>query len=268
MRLFSRDQITLGCIIGLFILSGPKALAWQDDISFEARSQGDTMRVFITNPKPYKQTVSLKLQYSKMTLVGQINSYLVIPPNTIDFVAAKFFMNDRAAATINWQGSQYFMGDIFAKHDDTYIYTIPYRKGASFTISKSEQVENQVLRIAMPEDTEIRAGRDGLVLLVRSDSETGCAVVDCAKFANYIVIEHKDGTMAVYSHLRKDGVTVKPGDQVKAGDTIGFSGNTGWTSTPQLRFEVLKGNETIQTKFRLSKKATGYLEHGVKYKSR
>ncbi|MFY0592435.1 M23 family metallopeptidase [Roseivirga sp.] len=261
------NNITILMIL-LLIIGQSSLLAMQSDISFEARSKGDTMKLYISNPKPYAQTVSLKLAYSKMKLDGELKEFIVVPPNTDNFVAAKFFMEDIAASKLNWAGSQYFMGDIYAKHDDEYVYSLPYRKGDSYKIITPNNAENYFLLIGMSEGTPIRAARDGEVLLVRSDSETGCAVVDCAKFANYIIIRHSDGTMALYSHLRKNGVDVKVGDLVKAGDYIGSSGNTGWSKSPRLRFEVFKGNKTIETKFRLSKKSTGYIENGMKYKSR
>jgi murein DD-endopeptidase MepM/ murein hydrolase activator NlpD len=61
---------------------------------------------------------------------------------------------------------------------------------------------------------------------------------------NLITIIHKDGTVALYSHLTKGGVLVKSGDLVEAGDTIGKSGNTGNTGGfPHLHFSVHPCNE-------------------------
>jgi len=57
---------------------------------------------------------------------------------------------------------------------------------------------------------------------------------------NEIVIKHSNGEFTDYCHLKHKGVLVKPGQKVKAGDIIGYSGNTGWSIKPHLHFVVFK----------------------------
>ena len=56
--------------------------------------------------------------------------------------------------------------------------------------------------------------------------------------ANYVRIVHDDGSMGVYAHLDYNGVIVRPGQQVEAGQQIGRSGNTGFSTGPHLHFAV------------------------------
>jgi murein DD-endopeptidase MepM/ murein hydrolase activator NlpD len=56
-----------------------------------------------------------------------------------------------------------------------------------------------------------------------------------------------DGTYAEYLHLRHGGTVVKPGDRVVAGQLIGYSGNTGWSSTPHIHFHVYVPIRATQT---------------------
>ena len=48
------------------------------------------------------------------------------------------------------------------------------------------------------------------------------------------------GGWAIYAHL--DKVLVQPGQEIKKGDKIGLSGNTGNSSGPHLHYEV-RNNE-------------------------
>lgn len=92
---------------------------------------------------------------------------------------------------------------------------------------------------AVPEGTPVLAARDGAVMQVESGFRN--AGTDAARFAsqaNYIRIAHDDGTMAVYAHLKPNGALVRVGQRVRAGDRIGLSGNTGYTTGPHLHFVV------------------------------
>ena len=44
--------------------------------------------------------------------------------------------------------------------------------------------------------------------------------------------------MALYAHLKAEGVLVRVGQRVRAGQQIGLSGNTGFTTGPHLHFVV------------------------------
>jgi hypothetical protein len=73
---------------------------------------------------------------------------------------------------------------------------------------------------------------------VKESSDSGCATSDCADQANYVTVDHGDGTRAIYYHLQLNGALVNEGDRVGAGEPIGLSGNTGWSTRPHLHIEV------------------------------
>ena len=54
-------------------------------------------------------------------------------------------------------------------------------------------------------------------------------------FGNYVSLRHSDGYGTVYAHLSKK---LKNSGTVKAGELIGYAGNTGLSSGPHLHFEV------------------------------
>jgi len=71
---------------------------------------------------------------------------------------------------------------------------------------------------------------------------------------NLVFIRHDDGTFARYYHLTTNGALVTLGQRVAAGDTIGLSGDTGYSTTPHLHVDVTRdcvawGCQTIWIRF-------------------
>jgi Peptidase family M23 len=153
-------------------------------------------------------------------------------------------------------------GSVSAVHDDTHVYELPYEPGTAHRVVQghhgkfSHTGENEfAVDWKMPEGTSVCAARGGLVIRSKDDSNQGGPDHKYDKMANCIFVQHSDGTIGAYLHLQTGGNKVKVGDKVKAGDVIGLSGNTGFTSGPHLHFAVYKlkdgaVRETIPVKFR------------------
>ena len=99
-----------------------------------------------------------------------------------------------------------------------------------------------------------QSAREGRVVDVVETSNVGGPDESYLDSDNRIVIQHSDRTHAVYSHLRQGGSLVELGEHVRAGEVIGYSGNTGFSSGPHLHFAVKRGgvsdgDETIAFQF-------------------
>lgn len=94
----------------------------------------------------------------------------------------------------------------------------------------------------MPVGTPVLAARAGRVVRVVDGFTRGGPNQSLAAQANVVVVEHEDGSFASYVHL-SPGARVEPGQAVAAGDEIGRSGNTGFTTGPHLHFEVQRLSE-------------------------
>ena len=168
-------------------------------------------------------------------------------------------------------------GNIWKDIDENYIYDLPYAKGKMFAIMQGyngaySHKNQNALDFDMPEGTKVLAAREGVVMLIKQNSNTGCESEICAKDANFINILHSDGTMASYVHLKFNSLKVKRGDKVEKGQVIALSGNTGWSSGPHLHFvctsPLRKGKiTTLKTLFRTGRKDDKgkYLLQGNKY---
>lgn len=156
------------------------------------------------------------------------------------------------------------------KTDTSYIYQLPFSKHKKvFLIQAYESNLSHKGEIALDfkikTGTKIYAAREGVVVAVRTDSGKGGLQPENLSDGNFISIQHSDGSVAHYWHLKKDGAFVKEGDVVAKGQLIGLSGNTGYSAFPHLHFEVNQNGKQIPTRFN-TKKGAKYLRPSKFYR--
>lgn len=79
---------------------------------------------------------------------------------------------------------------------------------------------------AVPTGTPIVAAADGVVAKISYEA---------GGYGNYIQLNH-DGGQTYYAHLQQTAVSI--GQQVRAGDVIAYSDNTGFSTGPHLHFAL------------------------------
>lgn len=124
----------------------------------------------------------------------------------------------------------------------TSLYKLPWAVSAAHKVSQGNcgpashfGSQRYAYDIAMDIGTAVMAARAGVVTKVIEDKNDGNG---CADGANYVAIQHADGSVAEYLHLTRNGVLVNVGALVNQGDNIALSGNTGCSSSPHLHFQV------------------------------
>ncbi len=90
------------------------------------------------------------------------------------------------------------------------------------------------ISIAVPEGTPVKAAESGVV---------GYAGNELKGYGNLVLIRHDNGMVTVYAHNGE--LKVKRGEQVRRGQVIATSGQTGNVSSPQLKFEIRKGQTPV-----------------------
>lgn len=89
----------------------------------------------------------------------------------------------------------------------------------------------------------IIAHSDGKVTFCQTGKKNNKLAVGNASYGNCVKIDHGNGYTTLYAHLAT--VSVKLGQTVKKGQTIGVMGNTGRSYGAHLHFEVRKDNKHI-----------------------
>ena len=160
------------------------------------------------------------------------------------------------------------------KNIDPYVYELPYKEGTSHFVMQGygglfSHKNAAALDFSMPEGTAIYASREGEVYRYKDDSNEGGPFSKYHRKANYIMIQHNDGSIGCYWHLKQYGVVTKTG-KVSRGQLIGYSGATGFVVRPHLHFSVkpvlsYSMDGYIQTTFKTAKGAI-LLKQGRSYK--
>ncbi|MCV2886285.1 M23 family metallopeptidase [Aestuariibacter sp. AA17] len=220
----------------------------------ESSETVDGVQFYVENKRAYPFTASLRvsgenlLDSQKLADNAKGNTFersVVVEGNTRQL----FLSLTKARQHLPFSYHDAFFwapGDMHATHDDI-AYLKPYAKGQYFPIVQGFRgsyshsgASRYAIDFDMPIGTPIHAARDGVVIDIAEHHNQGGASRRYAKYANYIVILHSDRTTGEYYHLKYNGAAVSLGQSVKAGDMIGYSGNTGFSSLPHLHFAVYR----------------------------
>lgn len=145
-------------------------------------------------------------------------------------------------------------GSMDARHDEAHRYRLPFSAGDPIHIgqgfggsySHNSPQSRYAVDFSLPVGTPVLAARDGTVMdIARWFHQTGEDLERDGPRANHVRILHDDGTMAVYAHLDYNGVEVEPGQRIEAGELLGRSGNTGYSTGPHLHFAI-QANRDMQ----------------------
>jgi murein DD-endopeptidase MepM/ murein hydrolase activator NlpD len=94
--------------------------------------------------------------------------------------------------------------------------------------------QNDGIDVAVPENTPIKAAEGGVVAYAGNELKG---------YGNLVLVKHPNGYVTAYANAKE--LLVKRGDQIKRGDVIAKSGQSGNVDAPQLHFEVRKGSAPV-----------------------
>ena len=142
--------------------------------------------------------------------------------------------------TEKWTDIAYWgtKGTWFADVTLTGKYQLPYPDGKTYqvtqgnnntTSSHSDTWNRYAWDFNMPEGSTVVATRGGKVISLYEGSNTTLNSINgWATYTNYVLIDHGDGTSALYAHLKYNSVLPNVGDNISQNQPIAQSGKTGY----------------------------------------
>jgi murein DD-endopeptidase MepM/ murein hydrolase activator NlpD len=232
----------------------------QSNCKIFVEKQGDKKIFYAQNNEFCPVSIQVTLELNNMTSTGFGNGIFVIPEYAQKYQLFELTgIKPRRKTTYSYNYRAVF-GDIYKmSFDQDHRYDLPFKSGSRYRIEQgyngrfTHQGEN-ALDFNMPEGSQVRAARAGVVIAVVQRYNETCLREECKTMANYVLIFHSDGTIADYSHLKYNEARVAVGDTVKKGDLLALSGSTGYARGPHLHFVCylpdLEKRRTVKTKFR------------------
>lgn len=139
----------------------------------------------------------------------------------------------------------------------SFVDTDPGPAAADYRCGSLSADRAQGTKIRLPSVQEMQAGvnvlaaAQGEVIRVRDGLPdvdyrlVGREAVGKSSLGNVVLLRHRDGYITAYGQLKNNSITVKIGEQVNAGQTLGQVGLSGISEYPHLHFEVRKDRKVI-----------------------
>ncbi len=253
-------------------------LAWvaqaQPVVTLKQQEAG-VSAVVAENPSAWPEIITVHARFQNMQPSRAVPFTVELPPGATALLCtfAPVERKQPSRTTYRWSSQ---IGSLQAP-DDSAVYLLPYPEGVTHEVTQAHcgaVSHTGRLRYAvdwsMPEGSPVCAARAGRVVRVVAGFDRGGRAREMQEFSNLLMIQHADGTLGEYLHLQQNGVLVKVGDAVKAGDLVARSGNTGCSTGPHLHFHVrqpLDGStwHSVPVRFQTTAGKTEVLTKGVSY---
>jgi murein DD-endopeptidase MepM/ murein hydrolase activator NlpD len=232
----------------------PKQMVW-------LTQSGEEQHPKYTIRNDYAGPIEIEVDFAETNnaqATPKFPSRFIVAPGTSDPLFEIGAVNEGESWSITLK-YRYALGKPLDNYKPTEYFFPPIAPDASFPITQAfggsfshqDEQNKYAVDIAMPEGTSVYAARSGLVMEVEDDFFKGGVNKAYSNEANSIRILHDDGSMAIYAHMELEKAQVHAGLKVAAGQLIGYSGNTGFTTGPHLHFAVQynKGMELVSVPF-------------------
>jgi len=168
---------------------------------------------------------------------------------------------------------RYTRGKIDAKPDKEFVYTLPFKKGVKARVRKLSNINERYLNRKVNDSWKayqflfkkadtVCAIRKGIVVKIKDGNSDYKKGTSYSSRNNSILIQHEDGSYALYGVLQKGSMMVNIGDKVYPQTPIAIAGNYDNEEKKEVRLLVsyvpdpsyLKKNNKKETQKNIIKK--------------
>jgi murein DD-endopeptidase MepM/ murein hydrolase activator NlpD len=248
-----RARLLLGSAVLLAASAAADDSCSMDWICVETQESRDAILLFARNLQPWPVALSIGVETDNLWA----DPLSEVTRSLAGHERVQLVRLERADPGRRWRYRYRFdwtVGSTHARHDDSYLYALPYGAGESYGVLQGfgasfshTGLEEYTVDFDMAEGTPVHAARGGVVVRVQASHDRACWDPGCGRYANFIVVLHDDDTTGEYYHLMHDGARVRVGQRVARGELIGYSGNTGKSTMPHLHFGVYRAVEWGRT---------------------
>lgn len=153
--------------------------------------------------------------------------------------------------------ARFIRGTVRAKPDYDFKYILPFKNGNTVKVKNLNYLGKKFgnkspknwrsFQFSPKVNDTVVAIRKGVVVTIKDGFKANTSgVYDYKSKANYIIIEHKDGTLARYSVLKANSFMVDVGDTVYPSTSLGIVGTYDTDDNVQLRLSVYYLDDKIK----------------------
>jgi murein DD-endopeptidase MepM/ murein hydrolase activator NlpD len=122
-------------------------------------------------------------------------------------------------------------------------------RGGNYTYNGHNAIDFTLANFAAMDDgLPVYAAATGIVLNTHDGEFDRCSrVLPCGDAPNYVRIQHADGIITEYLHLKRNSISVRAGQTVAAGQQIAEVGSSGLSTDAHLHFAVYENGAAVET---------------------
>ncbi len=182
-------------------------------VELTAKEKADLLKQTKNKEQAFKEIVKTKEQ-----LKAQFEKEVYDYESELHYVIDKGSYPKPLAGIFDWPLDNVYITQKFGKTVGAEkLYTSGSHNGVDFRASMGTRVKNVL------EGTVLGTGN--------TDIYPGCY-----SFGKWVFVQHDNGLSTIYGHLSV--ISAQKGQRLQTGDTIGFSGNTGYSTGPHLHISV------------------------------